>query len=301
MKILLLGANGQVGWELQGALEPLGKLKSCGRNTVDLENIDQMRAVIRDYCPDVIVNAAAYTAVDLAESEPEMAHRVNAEAVRLLAAEVKRLNGWLIHYSTDYVFDGSKENAYVETDSPNPQSVYGKTKLEGEEAIREIGCHHLIFRASWVYSAHGSNFAKTMLRLARERDELKVVSDQIGAPTSAGLIADITALCLYRLFHDASFGEQAVGTYHLSPSGDTSWHEYAKLVISEALHAGMTLRTKFDQVHPITTSEYPLEAKRPANSRFDTKKLSNTFGLHLPRWEPSVKRLVSELVKSEAL
>jgi dTDP-4-dehydrorhamnose reductase len=217
--------------------------------------------------------------------------------VGILAAETKRLDGWLIHYSTDYVFDGTKSTAYVETDSPNPQSVYGKTKLAGEEAIRESECYHLIFRTSWVYSSHGSNFAKTMLRLASEREELKVVSDQIGAPTSAELIADITALCLYRVFHDTSFGEQAVGTYHLSPCGDTSWHGYAKFIISEAQHTGMTLRTRPDQIHPIATSEYPLPAKRPASSRLETKKLANTFGLHLPKWETQVKRLVSELVK----
>jgi dTDP-4-dehydrorhamnose reductase len=301
MKILLLGANGQVGWELQRSLAPLGKLKICERNTIDLENIDQLRTAIRDYCPDIIVNAAAYTAVDLAESEPEKAHRINAVAVRLLAAETKRLDGWLIHYSTDYVFDGTKSTAYVETDPPNPQSIYAKTKLEGEEAIRESGCRHLIFRTSWVYAARGSNFAKTMLRLATERDELKVVGDQIGAPTSAELIADITALCLYRVFHDASFGERVVDTYHLSASGETSWHEYAKFIISEAQHTGMTLRTKSDHIHPIATSEYPLPAKRPANSRLDTKKLSNIFGINLPKWETSVKRLVLELVEREAL
>jgi len=296
MKILLLGANGQVGWELQRSLAPLGQLKACDHNTVDLAKIDELQASIREFSPAIIVNAAAYTAVDMAESEAEKARRINAEAVAELAAEAKYLDAWLIHYSTDYIFDGTKSTAYVETDSAKPQSVYGKTKFEGEEAIRKSGCKHLIFRTSWVYAARGSNFAKTMLRLAKERDELNVVGDQVGVPTSAELIADITALCLYRVTNDNAFGKQAVGTYHLSPSGETNWHEYARYVIAEAQHYGVKLRTKPENIHPISTSEYPLPAKRPANSLLDTKKLTNTFSVHMPVWRTQVKRLVSELV-----
>lgn len=301
MKILLLGANGQVGWELRRSLLPLGQVKACDRNEVDLEDPGSLRSVIREFNPDVIVNAAAYTAVDKAESEPEVARKVNAEAVEIMAQEAKSLNSWLVHYSTDYVYDGTGTDAYSETDSPNPQSVYGQTKLEGEEAIRDSGCKHLIFRTSWVYAARGSNFAKTMLRLARERDELKVVGDQVGVPTSAGLIADITALCLYRLSHDKAFGEQAVGTYHLSPSGETNWCDYAKYVIAEAQKNGITLRTRPENIHAITTSEYPLPAKRPANSRLDTKKLISTFGVYLPVWQTQVNRLVTGIVMKEEL
>jgi dTDP-4-dehydrorhamnose reductase len=301
MKILLLGAKGQVGWELQRSLAPLGQLKACDRETVDLEDLDELQTTIREYSPDFIVNAAAYTAVDRAESEPDKAHRINAEAIELLAIEARRLDAWLIHYSTDYVFDGSKPTAYNETDSPNPQSVYGRTKLDGEKAIRKSGCNHLIFRTSWVYAARGSNFAKTMLRLAGERDELKVVGDQIGAPTSAELIADITALCLYRIIQDREFGEVAAGIYHLSPSGETNWCDYARYVVAQALTCGVTLRSEPDDIQPITTSEYPVPAKRPANSRLDTKKLEDTFGVFLPIWQDQVKRLIIELVMKDEL
>jgi dTDP-4-dehydrorhamnose reductase len=301
VKILLLGANGQVGWELQRSLAPHGQLEACDRETVDLENINKLQAAIRKYSPACIVNAAAYTAVDKAESEVDKVHRINAEAVELLATEARRLDAWLIHYSTDYVFDGSKSTAYNETDSPNPQSVDGRTKLAGEKTIRESGCNHLIFRTSWVYAARGSNFAKTMLRLARERDELKVVGDQVGAPTSAELIADITSLCLYRIFHDREFGEKAVGTYHLSPSGETNWCDYAKYVITQAQKNGITLRSGPESIHPITTSEYPVPAKRPANSQLDTMKLEDTFGVNMPSWQTQVKRLVTELVMKDEL
>ena len=200
MKILLLGANGQVGWELQRSLAPLGQMKACDRHALDLGNFEDLRACTRDYRPEIIVNAAAYTAVEKAETEQDKACRINAEAVALLADEAKQLNAWFIHYSTDYVFDGTKSNAYLETDETNPQSVYGKTKLQGEEAIKVSECNHLIFRTSWIFAARGANFVKTMIRLAREQKELKVVSDQIGVPTSAELIADLTALCLYRIY-----------------------------------------------------------------------------------------------------
>ncbi len=295
MKILLFGSSGQVGWELQRSLAPLGQLKACDRNAADLENPDVLKAAIRDYCPNVVVNAAAYTAVDKAESEPDKAERINAEAVGLLANEVRRLDAWLIHYSTDYVFDGAKPGAYVETDKPNPLSVYGRTKLRGEEAIQQSGCRRLVFRTSWVYAARGSNFARTIVRLAGERDILDVVADQVGAPTSAELIADTTALCLHRVTRDKMFGEQAVGAYHLTPAGETSWHGFARYLLDGLRSLGVELRLRPENVHPITTAEYRSAAKRPANSRLDTRKLTNTFGVYLPPWQFHVQRLVSEL------
>lgn len=296
MKILLLGKDGQVGWELQRALAPLGEMVACGHGEADFENLDALRKLVRGESPHIIVNAAAYTAVDKAESEPERAHKINAEAVGLLAEECKRLNAWLIHYSTDYVFDGTKPGFYTEDDAPNPASVYGRTKLQGEQAIRDSGCQHLIFRTSWVYAALGANFAKTMLRLAKERDELKVVSDQHGAPTSAELIADVTALCLYRLQNDPLLAATASGTYHLVAAGETSWHGYAQCLIAEGNRLNMSLRITADKILPITTSEYPLPAKRPANSRLGTAKLQKTFGVVLPDWKVGVARLVREIV-----
>lgn len=299
MNILLLGANGQVGWELQRSLAPLGQVKVCDRKVANFGNLDGLRATIHEFCPTVIVNAAAYTAVDKAESEPEIAYRINVEAVDLLAKEAHRLNAWLIHYSTDYIFDGAKSSAYIETDKPNPQSVYGKTKFQGEEAVKESGCKHIIFRASWIYAARGSNFVKTMIRLAKERDKIEVVDDQFGAPTSAELIADITALSLYRQSHDKAFAERVVGTYHLTPTGDTSWYGFAKYVIAEAHDCGIILRTMPENVIPISTSENPQPAKRPANSRLDTQKLVDTFGVYLPPWQNHIRRLVVELIQKE--
>lgn len=296
MKILLLGKDGQVGWELQRALAPLGEVTVCGRAEADLEDLDALCILARHHAPEVVVNAAAYTAVDQAESEPERARRINTEAVGRLAKEVARLNAWLVHYSTDYVFDGTKDGPYTETDPTAPQNVYGCTKRDGEEAIRAAGCNHLILRSSWIYAARGGNFTKTILRLAKERDTLKVVSDNSGAPTSAELIADITALCLYRLAHDDVLAERASGTYHLTASGETSWHGYAQLVIAEAVRHGAAIRLSPEGVMPIPTSEYPLPAKRPANSRLDTKKICDTFGVVLPPWQVRVKRLVAGLV-----
>lgn len=299
MKILLLGKNGQVGWELQRALAPLGEVIACGRAEADLEDLEALQRLVREVVPQAVVNAAAYTAVDKAESEPERTRRINTDAVAILAEETQRLNGWLIHYSTDYVFDGSKDGAYTETDPTAPQSVYGCTKRDGEDAIRAAGCRHLILRTSWVYAARGSNFAKTMLRLAKEREEIKVVYDQIGAPTSAELIADVTALCLDRLTHDLAFAQRVSGTYHLTLGGETSWHGYAKFLIAEAQGHGAALRTVPERVYPIPTSDYPLPAKRPANSRLDTQKLRDTFEIALPPWQTHVKRLVAQLVHQE--
>jgi dTDP-4-dehydrorhamnose reductase len=299
MKILLLGKDGQVGWELQRALAPLGELVCAGRGEVDLEQFDALRTMVRTVRPDILVNAAAYTAVDRAESEPERAMRVNAGAVEVLAQEMKPHNGCLVHYSTDYVFDGTKSAAYAESDATNPQSAYGRSKLAGEDAIRTSGCRHLIFRTGWVYCAHGGNFAKTMLRLARERTEIKVVSDQIGAPTGADLIADVTALALHRLDADPALAGSASGLYHLSAAAATSWYGYATLLIETALASGASLRVTPRGVVPIPSADYPTPARRPANSRLDSARLCATFGLTMPPWQAGVRRLVQQLNETE--
>lgn len=299
MKMLLFGANGQVGWELRRSLLPLGELKACDRSAADLEDLDNLRAIVREIAPTIIVNAAAYTAVDNAESEPEKASRINAEAVELMANEAKRIDAWLVHYSTDYVFDGTKPEAYVETDEANPLSVYGKTKYQGEEAVRKSSCKHLIFRTSWVYASRGNNFAKTILRLASEREQLKVVADQVGAPTSAELIADVTAQALYQIIEDSTKTEQVGGTYHLTAAGETSWHGYAQYVLATAIERGHKLKVQPEQIEPIATAEYPTPAKRPANSRLDTTKLCQTFGVATPPWEVQVERAVAEIVGGE--
>jgi len=301
MKILLLGKDGQVGRELQRALAPLGQVHVAGREEADLEQFDALRTLVRRSAPDILVNAAAYTAVDRAESEPERAMRINAGAVAVLAQEMQQRNGWLVHYSTDYVFDGAKPAAYVESDTPAPRSVYGRTKLAGEQAIAASGCRHLIFRTSWVYSLRGGNFPKTMLRLARERTELRVVSDQVGAPTGADLIADVTALALHGLQRDAVLAGRAGGTYHLTSSGSTSWHGYAQSVIGWAATDGAVLRTTPDRVLATTSAEYASAAPRPANSRLDTAKLCLSFGLAMPPWEAGVRRMLAQLgeVRSE--
>ncbi|QRY80151.1 dTDP-4-dehydrorhamnose reductase [Pseudomonas sp. PDNC002] len=292
--ILLLGANGQVGWELQRALAPLGRLIICDRQRGNLEDLDSLRALVQAERPAIIVNAAAYTAVDKAESDHERAQRVNADAVDLLATLAADLGAWLVHYSTDYVFDGSGSRPFREDDPTAPLNTYGRTKLAGEQAIRESGCRHLIFRTSWVYAARGANFAKTMLRLAADREELRIVADQIGAPTSAELIADVTAQVLARLRDDP----QAVpsGLYHLAAGGEVSWHGYARFVIAEAARLGLPLRTTAERVLPIMTHEYPLPAPRPANSRLDTNKLGSTFALTLPDWQFHVRRMLVELI-----
>lgn len=295
MKILLLGKDGQVGWELQRALAPLGELISVGRQQADLGRPDSLRAFVRQVQPDVIVNAAAYTAVDKAEAEPELAHRINAESVGVLAEEAQRLNILLVHYSTDYVFDGKKTSRYTEDDLTNPLSTYGRTKLEGEKLIRSTNARYLIFRTSWVYATRGNNFAKTMLRLAKERDELKIVSDQYGAPTSAELIADVTALALYRI-HACNGDPALFGTYHLAASGETTWHEYAQYVLELALASGASLNVIPAAVQPIPSSAYPLPAERPKNSRLNTAKLAGTFDVNLPDWRDHVRRLITEIV-----
>ncbi len=301
MKILLFGKDGQVGWELQRALAPLGELIALGEQQADFENIEHIRQLVRQIQPDVIVNAAAYTAVDKAESAPEKARRINAEAVGVLGAEAHRLNAWLVHYSTDYVYDGAKTSPYEESDPPRPLSVYGKTKLEGDQLIVKSGAKHLIFRTSWVYAARGGNFAKTMLRLAKERDELKVIADQHGAPTSAELIADVTALALYRIGQTKDSATKFSGTYNLVASGFTTWHGYAQHVLELAQAQGIKLKVLPAAVVPIASEAYPLPAVRPKNSRMNTTTLSNTFNLHLPHWHYHVQRLVDELIMQGTL
>ena len=300
MRLLLLGENGQVGRELQRSLAPLGEVVACDRAEIDLEDLLNLQSAICQIEPDAIINAAAYTSVDRAEEEPDIARVVNTDAVGILAHQAKLLDIPLVHYSTDYVFDGAKQEPYVEDDDTNPLSVYGSTKLAGEEAIRASGCKHLIFRTSWVYGLHGSNFPKTMLRLAQERDELKVVRDQHGVPTSAVLIADITAECFEKSLQKEYTIEQTAGTYHLTPTGKTNWYEIAKYVLAEAQNHGETLRTTPDMVQPVSTSEFPTATMRPANSLLNTEKLTSTFDVHLPHWKHHLQSLVSELVRRVA-
>lgn len=296
MKILLFGMDGQVGWELQRSLAPLGELVAldfhskdfCG----DFSNPEGIVDTIRAIAPDIIVNAAAHTAVDKAESEPDFARIINALAPALLAQEAKRIGAWLIHYSTDYVFDGSGDQPRLETDSSNPLSVYGKTKQEGEAAIQNADGKYLIFRTSWVYAARGGNFAKTMLKLAQERDVLSVINDQIGAPTGADLLADVTAHAIRTAFHRPELS----GLYHLVASGETSWHGYASFVIDFARQAGVAVKVLPEAILPVPTSAFPLPAARPKNSRLDTSKLSTTFNLHLPQWQSGVSRMLSEII-----
>lgn len=295
MKILLLGKDGQVGWELQRALAPLGELHAFGRADADLGDPESLRAAVRRVRPGVIVNAAAYTAVDQAESEAAMAHSVNALGPGVLAEEAQLLGAWLVHYSTDYVFDGSKAGAWVETDPTNPLSVYGRSKCEGEERIRTSGARHLILRTSWVFAARGGNFARTMLRLAREREQLSVVADQFGAPTGAELLADASALALHRIALAGAAAHAWSGTYHLAAAGETSWHAYARHVLEQARAHGAVLKAGPEQVLPIPAGAFPAPALRPANSRLDCSKFCATFCLQLPDWRYHVNRLVAEL------
>lgn len=296
MKILLFGKGGQVGWELQRSLAPLGELIAvdfdspslCG----DFTNLDGLAKTISTVKPDVIVNAAAHTAVDKAESELELARTINALAPGLLAQEAKKINAWLIHYSTDYVFDGNGDKAWVETDKTAPLNAYGTTKLEGEELIQQSGCRHIIFRTSWVYGARGGNFAKTMLKLAQERESLKVINDQIGAPTGADLLADITAHAIQKALQST----EVSGLYHLVARGETSWHGYASYVLDFAQRAGLTLKVSPEGIVPVPTSAFQTPAKRPHNSRMNTEKLQDTFGLYLPNWEKGVERMLTEIL-----
>jgi dTDP-4-dehydrorhamnose reductase len=295
MKILLFGKSGQVGWELQRSLAPLGEVIALDSNSADycgdFTNLDGIAKTIRSIAPDVIVNAAAHTAVDKAESEAELARTINALAPRVLAEEAKRGNAWLIHYSTDYVFDGSGDTAWLETDNTAPLSVYGATKLEGEQAIIDSGCRYLIFRTSWVYGARGGNFAKTMLRLAAERDRLTVINDQVGAPTGADLLADVTAHAI----RTVQQRPELAGLYHLVASGETTWYDYARFVINFARDAGMDIKVMDDAIVPVPTSAFPTPATRPLNSRLNTGTLCANFDINLPHWQTGVARMLTEL------
>ena len=298
MKILLLGMGGQVGWELQRALAPLGELvaldfDSPGPLAADFTQPEALAATVRAVAPQIIVNAAAHTAVDKAEAEPELARTINAAAPAVLAREAQALGAWLLHYSTDYVFDGSGSAPRSEDAPTGPLNVYGQTKLEGEQAIRASGCKHLILRTSWVYAARGGNFARTMLKLAAERDQLKVIDDQIGAPTGAELLADVSAHALRGVLARPELG----GTYHAVAGGETSWHGYARHVIEFARAAGQPMRVQAQGIAAVPTAAFPTPAQRPLNSRLDTRKLQAAFGLSLPDWRSGVERMLREVLR----
>jgi dTDP-4-dehydrorhamnose reductase len=319
MRILLLGKGGQVGWELQRSLSVLGQVMALDFDTTEVDGVpvcgdfsqpERVAQTVRDLKPDVIVNAAAHTAVDKAQSEPDVARLLNATTPGLVAQEAKKLGAWLMHYSTDYVFDGSGTTPWVETDAPSPLNVYGHTKLEGEQAIVQSGCQHIILRTSWVYGARGGNFAKTMLKLAQEREELKVINDQVGAPTGADLLADVTAHIIARcranaaaharLNTHANGGASAdpqtfSGIYHCAAAGQTTWFDYANHVLSSAVAINPAIKIRA-KVLPVPTSAFPTPAQRPHNSRLNSTKLQHTFGLNLPHWQAGVSRMLTEFL-----
>ncbi len=308
MRVLLLGASGQVGWELQRSLAPLGELIALDRHgnrsgshsgsgaygnlCGDLTNLPGLAQTVQKVRPDVIVNAAAHTAVDKAESEGELAHTLNALAPGVLAQEAVRLGALLVHYSTDYVFDGSGTQPWREDDATGPLSIYGQTKLDGERLIQAACPHHLIFRTSWVYAARGGNFAKTMLRLGQEHERLSVIDDQFGAPTGADLLADVTAHAIRQVLQRP----QDAGLYHLVASGETTWNGYAKYVLGQAQSIFPAINIKAKEVAAVATSAFPTPARRPHNSRLDTTRLQATFGLNLPDWRLGVTRMLTEIL-----
>ena len=300
-KILLFGQSGQVGWELQRALAPLGELTGvdsrskhlCG----NLANLEGIARTIQQLQPDIIVNASAHTSVDKAESEQPLAYLLNSEAPGVLATEAARCGALLVHYSTDYVFDGSGSNPWRESDATDPLSVYGQSKRAGELRIQASGCRHLIFRTSWVYAARGGNFARTMLRLMQEREQLQVIDDQYGAPTGADLIADTTAQILGQLaWRKADNSDEITGIYHLAARGETSWNGYAKQVLAQALSAQTAIKIIAKEITPVASSAFPTPARRPLNSRLDTTLLQETFGLRMPDWQNGVNRLLAEIL-----
>ena len=295
MKILLFGKNGQVGWELQRSLSSVGELVAldtddqmpCG----DFTRLEDIIQTIHSVSPDIIVNAAAYTAVDKAESESALAHTINTQAPKILAQESLKIGAWLVHYSTDYVFDGNGTKPWKETDPTAPINIYGSTKLEGEKAVINSGCKHLIFRTSWIYSARGENFIKTMIRLAQSRDHLSVIDDQIGAPTGAELLADVTAHSICTALRQP----QVSGLYHLAAKGEISWYGYANFVLDKARQSGIKLQVQAENIRPVTTDVFPQTARRPGNSRLNTKKIEHTFDLTLPLWQTGVTRMLTEI------
>lgn len=314
MKILLFGKGGQVGWELQRSLAPLGELVALDFDSTDycgdFTNLEGLHATVRAIRPDVIVNSGAHTAVDKAESEPELVRTINALAPAALAQAAMACGAWLVHYSTDYVFDGSGSTPWLESDTPAPLSVYGRTKLEGEQLIQASGCQHLIFRTSWVYGARGGNFAKTMLKLAQERETLKVIDDQIGAPTGAELLADVTAHAIRRALAPGSTGSGTAsmnnsispvisGIYNLVASGEISWFGYAKEVVALANNTKLATKLVVKSIDAVPSSAFPSAAQRPLNSRLNTSKLQTTFNLKLPHWKPGVARMLTEYIEKQ--
>lgn len=297
MKILLFGKNGQVGWELRRALAPVAELVAVDRDDTnpacgDLADVDRLLATVRHIRPDVIVNAAAYTAVDKAESEPDLARAINAAGPGALAQAAAECDARLVHYSTDYVFNGAGSRPWTEDDTTGPLNVYGQTKLEGEQLIRASGCRHLIFRTSWVYASRGHNFARTMLRLAAERDQLTVIDDQHGAPTGAELLADVTAHALRAAMKDPGLG----GTYHVTASGETTWYGYARRVVETARALGRPVRVTPEAIRPVASAAFSTAAIRPLNSRLDTRRFREAFGLELPHWTAGIDRMLTEIL-----
>jgi len=295
-KILLTGCNGQVGFELKRSLSFIGEVVALDRASFDLSNPDSIRESIRKIHPSIILNPAAYTGVDKAESEEIIAQAVNSFAPGIIGEEARKISALVIHYSTDYVFDGNNNECYNETDEVNPLGVYGRTKLEGEIALAESGANHLILRTSWVYGAHGKNFIKTILRLAEERNELRIVADQWGAPTSAALLADVSAHLVSRYLRDGA-DNFPCGLYHFAAAGETTWHYLAQYVVEKAIVANRNLQSAPDRILPIKTQEYPTPATRPANSRLDTTKFRKAFDLHLPDWRHGVDNVLDLLLQ----
>lgn len=295
MNILLTGKNGQLGFELQRSLAPLGTITAVGSSDCDLADGQALRRLIRHVKPHLIVNPAAYTAVDKAETDVERARAINTLAPGIIGEEAEKLGALVVHYSTDYVFDGCQANSYRENDETNPQGIYGLTKRDGEIALQTLTERHLIFRTSWVVGAHGQNFAKTMLRLAAERDSLSVVADQWGAPTSAALLADVTAHVIAQ-WRRCDAQDFAYGLYHVVAGGETNWYDYARYVIAAAQKAGKTLKISPENIKAIVTSDYPTPAKRPANSRLATQKFRETFGLELPDWQNGLQHILQQIL-----
>jgi len=293
MKILLTGSNGQVGFELNKKLSALGEVIATDREELDLTNLNAIRTFIDQTRPDIIINPAAYTAVDKAESEPDLAYQINTLAPEVLAEKAAELDIPLVHFSTDYVFDGLKKGAYVETDQTNPQSVYGKTKCEGEEKVRTHE-KHIILRTNWVFGSHGDNFLKTMLRLFKEKESLNIVADQWGAPASASMLSEVTFKIVDAIIKNKNFSDY--GTYHVTSDGETNWQQYASLIAGELVKLNVKIKCVPNQIRPILTSEYPTAAKRPLNSRLNTDKLKKTFVLELPHWESEVKKVLREVI-----
>ncbi|NBX25543.1 MAG: dTDP-4-dehydrorhamnose reductase [Planctomycetes bacterium] len=297
MRILLLGKEGQVGWELHRALQPLGRVTALDRPEIDLARPASLPAIVASVDPGIIVNAAAFTAVDEAETDFETARRVNAEAVGVLAGCAAERGAWMVHYSTDYVFDGTGDRPWKETDVASPVNAYGRSKLEGERALGRAGGRHLLLRTSWVYASRGHNFVRTILRLAAERDALRVIADQHGVPTPARFLADFTAMALDRVLAEGSDGALRSGTYHVVPRGETTWHGVAVAAVEAALSLGAVLRTTPDRITPIRTSEYPLPARRPANSRLCVDRVEQAFGIRCPDWREHLPGTVAESLR----